>query len=122
MLQVLASLKTMGTRTKNDHLAFETILAALFPDNAKDDGLMRALQELLGVEWDPLHRAELSNEKARCLPASIPAPDLSHHLGSPPSSRPCLRSYSPHFCLSSLFVPAPCLCSDSCFAPAPKGR
>merc|ERR1740124_953036 len=62
--QVLASLKTMGTRTKNDHLAFETILAALFPDNAKNDGLMRALQELLGVEWDPLHRAELSNEKA----------------------------------------------------------
>ena len=72
----------MGTRTKNDHLAFETILAALFPDNAKDDGLMRALQELLGVDWDPLHRAELSNEKAGCPPASVLAPDLSHHLAT----------------------------------------
>ena len=64
VLQVLASLKTGGTRTKADHLAFETILAALFPDNAKEDGLMRTLQALLGVDWDPLHRAELVNSTA----------------------------------------------------------
>lgn len=62
--QVLASLKTGGTRSKADHLAFETIIATLFPDNAKEDGLMRTLQALLGVDWDPLHRAELINDTA----------------------------------------------------------
>lgn len=61
---MLASLKTGGTRSKADHLAFETILATLLPDNAKDDGLMRTLQAMLGVDWDPLHRAELVNDTA----------------------------------------------------------
>ena len=64
VLQVLASLKTGGTRTEADHLAFETILAALFPDDAKEDGLMRTLKALLDVDWHPLHRAELVNETA----------------------------------------------------------
>ena len=58
---VLAELKTGGTRTGPDHLAFETIVAALFPDDAKEQNLMRTLQSLLGVEWDALHRAELIN-------------------------------------------------------------
>ena len=62
--QTLARLKTGGTRTTDNHLAFETILAALLPDNAKEEGLMCTLEFLLGVDWDPLHRAELVNKRA----------------------------------------------------------
>ena len=62
--QTLARLKTGGTRTTDNHLAFETILAALLPDNAKEEGLMRTLEFLIVVDWDPLHRAELVNKRA----------------------------------------------------------
>jgi len=58
---VLTGLRTGGTRTGPDHLAFETIVAALFPDDAMEAGMMRTLQTLLGVEWDAVHRAELIN-------------------------------------------------------------
>ena len=37
---VLAGLQTGGTRSTSDHLAFETIVAALFPDDAKEAGMI----------------------------------------------------------------------------------
>ena len=63
--QVLANLHSKGTRSAANHLAFETVVAALFPDNAKEEGLMRALEALLGVNWTQLDRARSLNSSVK---------------------------------------------------------
>ena len=38
-----------GTRSAHAHLAFETLLTALIPDNATDEGMLRTIQCILGI-------------------------------------------------------------------------
>ena len=54
---VLDHLTTGKTRSLQDHQSFETIVAALTPDDAKDLELVRTISELLGVDRRALDRA-----------------------------------------------------------------
>ena len=47
-----------GSRSLADHQRFETIVAALVPDNATEDGMMTAIGELLGIHWEQIDRAQ----------------------------------------------------------------
>ncbi|KOO35924.1 hypothetical protein Ctob_015561, partial [Chrysochromulina tobinii] len=38
-----------GTRSAHAHLAFETLLTALIPDNATEEGMLRTIQCILGI-------------------------------------------------------------------------
>ena len=53
-----------GTRHAQSQLAFETIVAALLPDDASEDQSLRIIGELLGLNWEQLHRASLHKRKA----------------------------------------------------------
>ena len=57
VLQQLATGKR-GPRSLADHQRFETIVAALVPDNATEEGMMRAIGELLGLHWEQIDRAQ----------------------------------------------------------------
>ena len=60
---VLSQLSTgRGSRSLQDHQRFETIIAALVPDDASDEGMMRAIGELLGgLDWRQIDRAQKRN-------------------------------------------------------------
>lgn len=61
---VLAQLSTgkRGSRSLDDHQRFETIVAALVPDDATEEGIMRAIGELLGgLHWKQIDRAQKRN-------------------------------------------------------------
>ena len=61
---VLAQLTTgkRGSRSLEDHLRFETIVAALVPDGATEDRMLRAIGELLGLHWEQIDRAQKRND------------------------------------------------------------
>ena len=46
-----------GSRSRDDHQRFETIVAALVPDDAKQLEMGRAIAELLGIHHEQLERA-----------------------------------------------------------------
>ena len=46
-----------GTRAREDHARFETIVAALVPDDAKELELINAIAELLGIHHEQIERA-----------------------------------------------------------------
>jgi hypothetical protein len=48
-----------GTRSADDHAAFEMIISALVPEDAKEEHMMRIIQELLGIDWRTIHRAQV---------------------------------------------------------------
>ena len=56
VLQQLTTAKR-GSRSLADHQRFETIVTALVPDNATEEGMMRAIGELLGLHWEQIDRA-----------------------------------------------------------------
>ena len=67
--KVLAGLKAddkkgghTGTRTKTDHLKFETLIFSLLPEQAKDEELLSTIGELLDVDWRALQRAWLRKD------------------------------------------------------------
>ena len=47
-----------GSRTLADHERFETIITALVPDSATEDGMMRTIGDLLGIHWEQIDRAQ----------------------------------------------------------------
>ena len=49
-------------RSLDDHQRFETIVAALVPDNATEEGIMSTIAELLGgLHWEQIDRAQKRN-------------------------------------------------------------
>lgn len=60
---VLSQLSTgRGSRSLQDHQRFETIVAALVPDDAHEEGIMSAIRELLGgLHWEQIDRAQKRN-------------------------------------------------------------
>ena len=66
---------TRGSRSREDHMRFEAIVAALTPDDAKDLEMMRTIEELLGIGHRELIRALVCI--APTLP-SHPSPLTSH--------------------------------------------
>ena len=46
-----------GSRSREDHVRFEAIVAALVPDDAQDLDLIRAIAQLLGVHYEQIKRA-----------------------------------------------------------------
>lgn len=60
---VLKQLSTgeRGSRSLADHQRFETIVAALVPDGATEDKMMRAIGELLDIHWEQVDRAQRRN-------------------------------------------------------------
>ena len=52
---------THGTRSLEDHQSFQTIVAALVPDDATNDHLMRCIGELLGIQWSQVDSAQRRN-------------------------------------------------------------
>ena len=54
----------LGSRSKDAHLAFETIIMALLPDNAAEDKMMRTVESLLGVGYRAVQRADSRKRKA----------------------------------------------------------
>ena len=53
-----------GTRSTNAHLAFETIVTALLPDDAPEGHMLRTIERLLDVNHDQLKRAVERKRKA----------------------------------------------------------
>ena len=53
-----------GTRTIADHQRFESILAALTPDDAKESHMMRTIEQLLGIHHEQIERALQRRQRA----------------------------------------------------------
>ena len=63
-----------GTRSADDHIAFETIISSLVPDEAKEEQMMRIIEELLGIDWHTIHRAQVRRRHAAMPPCRHAAP------------------------------------------------
>ena len=68
--QTLRQLSTgkRGSRSADDHMRFESLVAALVPDDATDEKMMRTIGELLGLHWEQIDRAQkrqLANDGTR---------------------------------------------------------
>eukprot|EP00962_Isochrysis_galbana_P061146 scaffold36277_cov117-Isochrysis_galbana.AAC.9 len=54
--QTLSSFKTGGTRTAAEHGAFEKIICALTPDDAREGYMLSTIQQLLGINLPTVNR------------------------------------------------------------------
>ena len=49
---------TRGSRAREDHERFESIVASMIPDDATPENMMRAIGELLEIHWEQIDRAQ----------------------------------------------------------------
>jgi len=82
--KVLANVHSKGTRSSANHLAFETIVAALMPDDAKEAGVMRTLagshqSPQKGIESLSRHTAALQPHGPRPAAFGRHPPPLQPH-------------------------------------------
>jgi hypothetical protein len=60
--QVRQTLKQLtgsrGSRTHDDHVRFESIVTAMIPEDATSEHMLRAIEELLGITWRQIDRAQ----------------------------------------------------------------
>eukprot|EP00962_Isochrysis_galbana_P023031 scaffold6910_cov136-Isochrysis_galbana.AAC.4 len=54
----------LGSRSRDAHLAFETIIMALLPDKAAEEQMLRTVESLLGVNYRAVQRADSRKRKA----------------------------------------------------------
>lgn len=50
-----------GPRSTEDHVRFESIVAALIPEQATENQMMSTIGELLGIHWEQVDRAQRHN-------------------------------------------------------------